>query len=130
MTRITILLGLLLTLALSACGAPQEIVFRDDKAPKLGNKLLVPDEGVVADALRIELMKQGKFDVVSQGGDYVVHINSLLYGYDPAKVALSGQYSISVTAKTGEIVFIRVMNAHDMKNVIPITLDEVAKLLL
>ncbi len=130
MTRITILLGLLLTLALSACGAPQEIVFRDEKAPKLGNKVLVPDEGVVADALRIELMKQGKFDVVSQGGDYVVRINSLLSSYDPAKVALGGQYSISVTAKTGEIVFIRVMGAFDMKNIIPITLEEVAKLLL
>ncbi len=130
MTRITILLGVLLTLAMSACGAPQEIVFRDDKAPKLGNKVTVPEEGVVADALRIELMKQGKFDVVSQGFDYVVHINSLLYGYDAAKVALAGQYSISVTSRTGEIVFIRVMNAYDVKNILPVTINEIAALLL
>ncbi len=130
MTRILILLGVLLSVAMSACGAPQEIVFRDDKAPKLGNKVFVPEEGVVADTLRIELMKQGKFDVVSQAPDYVVHVSSLLYGYNPGLVALSGQYSLSVTSRTGEIVFIRVMNAFDMKNVLPATLNEIAQLLL
>jgi hypothetical protein len=130
MTRFLILLGVLLSVTMSACGTYQEIVFRDEKAAKLGNKVMVPEEGVVADTLRIELMKQGKFDVVSQQPDYVLHISSLLYGYNPAMVHLSGQYSLSVTSRTGEIVFIRVMNAGDMKSTLPITLGEVAQLLL
>ena len=130
MTRILILLGVLLTVATSACGTYQEIVFKDDKVKKGSNKVLIPEEGVVADTLRIELLKQGKFDLVTQAPDYVVHINSLLYGFVPNPLSLSGQYSISVTSKTGEIVFIRVMNAHDMKNVLPATLQEVAELLL
>jgi len=130
MTRILILLGVLLTVTMSACGTYQEIVFKDEKLTKLGNKVAVPEEGVVADTLRIELMKQAKFDVVSNGFDYVIHINSLLYGYNPALVQLAGQYSMSVTSRTGEIVFIRVMNAGDMKTTLPVTLNEIAQLLL
>lgn len=132
MSRFLILLGVLSSLAMSACGTYQEIVFRDDKVNKTGNKVVCADEGVVGDTLRIELMKQGKFDLVdgSKGYDFNIRINSLLYAYTPNTALLSGQYSVSVTSKTGEIVFIRVMNAGDMKSALPLTLAEIAQLVL
>jgi hypothetical protein len=67
----------------------------------------------------------------SEGGyDYVFRVNALVYSYLPALNALGVRYSFSVTTKTGEIVYIRVIAGGDLKTSIAGTFAEVASLLL
>jgi hypothetical protein len=162
----------LLLAVLSACGAAQDIVYKDPEIAryKTGNRVMLASGSLVSDVVLIEMLKQGKFVLAgtsseapeeaksaaapaahgkagataaapapakvaaapaSEGGyDYVFRVNALVYSYLPALNALGVRYSFSVTTKTGEIVYIRVIAGGDLKTSIAGTFAEVASLLL
>lgn len=172
MKQARLIAAALLLAVLSACGAAQDIVYKDPEIAKYktGNRVVVASGSLVSDVVLIEMLKQGKFVLAgttsdapapakaaapaatakagkggavaakadaapapaqSEGGfDYVFRVNALVYGFLPAANALGVRYSFSVTTKTGEIVYIRVIAGGDLKTSIAGTFAEVASLLL
>lgn len=141
--RTLVPLCILLASVTSACISPKEIMFKDEKVAKAGNKVTVVTQGAIADTLRIEILKQGKFDLVDSGADYYFNVNAILDGAayvptngknEPANI-ISGRYSLSATKKSGEIVFIHVIadipgQVPNMKSTLARTLAVLAEQLL
>lgn len=150
---------------LAACGAAQDIVYKDPEIAKYktGNRVILASGSLVSDVVMIEMLKHGKFTLAgtaieaapvakaqpapTKGGkaapaapapvtadpnsyDYIFRVNALVYSYLPIQNALAVRYSFSVTTKTGEIVYIKVIAGGDLKTSMAGTFSEVASLLL
>jgi hypothetical protein len=146
---------------LAACGAAQDIVYKDPDIAKYktGNRVILASGSLVSDVVMIEMLKHGKFalagtssdaapaakDEIAKPGakgapatvkpdpnsyDYIFRVNALVYNYMPQGNALGVRYSFSVTTKTGEIVYIKVIAGGDLKTSMAGTFTEVAALLL
>lgn len=149
--------GLLLA-TVTACGAPQDNFYfykdPDIGKYKTGNRVELSRSGIAEDIAVIELLKQGKFKLAADrtptaaaatpaakgaeaapapstdGFDFIFRVAAAVGVYNVVNNSLPGLYSFSVTTKTGEIVYIKVLGAADLKVSIKETLDEVAGLLL